>query len=563
LKHLSLTLAAAVICLVACTSIARAQQAILPMDIPPRLAGNFGELRTNHFHSGIDFKTQGRTGIPVKTVKDGFISRIFVSARGYGRALYVDHPDGTTTVYAHLDRFNKSIEAFTLDSQYVKQSFALNIYPPADRFPLRQGDIIGYSGNTGSSSGPHLHFELRHTASQRVLDPLVLYPKKIKDTTPPRIQSIMLYPKKGKGVVNGQAAKQRFAVQRNKQSGAAVLASVPKVWGETGFAVKAYDYMDDTHNAYGIKEIVLTIDSQTVFRSITDGFSFDETRYLNAFVDWEEWTYKRSFYIKSFVEPGNKFPSYRMEGNGIFLFNENKTYRMAYTLKDFGGNTTTFNFVVEGRKQPVPAGQSAGIFFPYNRDNTLERDGLSLHIPAGNLYTDLYLEYDTALRCSPFAPLYGLNPQTPLHAGARLTIAVRHDKRLPKEAYGIVAVNNNEQRQWIGGHYEDGKITAGIRETGAFSVAVDTLPPVVRPVAQKTWTANKNIVFSIVDRLSGISSWTATIDGEFVLFEYDAKSDRLFCPLHARPVRPGKRRLKLTVRDACGNESVYESMIRI
>ncbi|MDR2627156.1 MAG: M23 family metallopeptidase [Dysgonamonadaceae bacterium] len=560
MKHpplLSILLSCLLSCLF-CTTEGHAQQAILPMDIPPLLSGNFGELRTNHFHSGIDFKTSGKTGIPVRAVMDGFVSRINVSPRGYGRALYVDHPDGTTTVYGHLERFNKAIASFTLDSQYVKHSYTLDILLPPHRFPVKQGDIIAYSGNTGGSSGPHLHFELRETASQKIKDPAILYLGKIKDTVRPRIHSFMIYPQEGEGVVNGTTRKQPILIRRNRKTGAVSVSPHIKVWGKAGFALKAYDYMNNTRNAYGVKDITLKIDNRVVFHSGMNSFSFDETRYLNSFIDWEEWTYRKSFYIKSFVEPGNKFPSYRMEGDGIFTFNREKTYTIACILKDAWGNSETFHFTVQGVRQTVPPRRplSDNILFPCKRENVFTQDGVSLRIPTGKLYTDLYFRYGITRNYTPFSPLYSLHERWPLHAACPLTIDIVNDTMPQKEKYGIVSVHNGKQ-QWIGGRYRQGKISADIRELGAFAVAIDTVPPTITPIHPESWPRNRKITFKVADAQSGISSWTASVDGQFVLFEPDNGQGLLLsCPLNARNMRE-KGRLKLTVCDACGNESVH------
>jgi hypothetical protein len=534
-----------------------AREAILPMDIPPLLAGNFGELRSNHFHSGIDFKTNGRTGIPVKAVMDGFISRIFISPYGFGRALYVDHPDGTTTVYGHLERFSKAVESLAVDSQYVRQSFFADLYLPSGRFPVKQGDVIAYSGNTGGSSGPHLHFEWRETASQRVMDPLMLYPEKIRDTVKPRILSLMIYPQKGAGAVNGRTAKQAIAIRKDRKTAGISISPEIKVWGKAGFAVKAYDYMDGTQNTCGVKDITLKIDGSTVFHSRMDGFAFSETRYLNSFIDWEEWTYRKSFYIKAFVEPGNLFPSYDMKGNGIFDFREERPYKIACILKDAAGNTETFSFTVQGRKQPVPPRRPDGIPFSADRDNAFDRDGASLRIPAGNLYADIDFKYAVTNGYTAFSPLYGLHERWPLHSWCPLTVDIRHDTFPDKEKYGIVSVCNGKQ-QWIGGDYSQGKITARIRELGAFSVTVDTIPPTVKAIRPEAWSKTRKIAFHVADDLSGIASWTASVDGRFVLFELDGKSGRLSCPLDARNMKRGRCILTLTVCDTCGNKNTQQ-----
>ncbi len=553
MRHLYLTL---LLCIYFISG--NAQPAISPLDIPLYLSGNFGELRTNHFHSGIDFKTQGKIGLPVKAVKKGYISRIFVSPSGYGRALYVDHPDGTTTVYGHLDHFAREIETFTVDSQYIKQSFSIDMEISPDKFPVSQGQVIGYGGNTGSSGGPHLHFELRETATQNAHDPLVLYSSEIKDKVKPQIQSLMVYPEKGAGIVNGKSGKQIVSVKKNKGKEEYITPEI-KVWGKIGFGLKTFDYMTDTQNTYGVKEIQLSIADSVIFKSYMGSFAFSETRYLNSFIDWEEWTYNQSFYIKSFIEPGNQLSIYQMKGNGIFDFNEEKEYQLKYTVKDLYDNTAVFTFNVTAEKQDIPAWQPAGILFPCNQNNSFEKDGISLQIPEGNLYTDIYFNYDIK-NTSSYAPMYSLHERTPLHSYCPLSITISNDKFPQKNKYGIISYNSG-RKSWIGGTYDNGKIDAKIRELGNFSVDIDTVAPVITELNRASWAKSRKISFKVTDNLSGIKSWTAFLDDKFILFELDAKKSLLFCTYDPKRMKAGSGKLKLSVLDGCGNESIYEQTI--
>lgn len=539
---------------------ALSQTAISPVDIPIYLSGNFGELRNNHFHSGIDFKTQGRTGLPIKAVKEGYVSRINISPSGYGRALYIDHPDGTTTVYAHLDRFNKAIESFAVDSQYIKQSFRIDMKLAPGQFPVKQGEIIAYSGNTGSSGGPHLHFELRETSTEEPHDPLVLYTQKIADKRAPEVRSFMLYPQKGQGLVNGKSSKLMLSFKKDK-NGKTSLAPLPvKVWGKVGFAVRAYDYINTTPNVLGVKEIILKIDSNTVYHSDMTHFSFAETRYLNSFIDWEEWTVRKSFYMKSFIEPGNKLRIYRGSGDGIVDFNEERTYRVEYILRDLHGNTTTHTFNIQASRQNIPPYRPSGIYMLYGQDNLFEQDGISLSIPKGNLYTDIAFDYTTGTSGSPFSPLFQLGERTPLHSFCPLSLPVANDLFPAKEKYGIVQLIQGK-KNWIGGSYKEGKLQTRIRELGSFFIDIDTIPPKVSPLNKANWAKNKNIAFKISDSQSGIASWTANLNGQFVLFELDAKRDLLFCQYDPRRMPSGKCLLFLEVKDGCNNITRYEETI--
>ena len=537
----------------------KAQDLALPLDIPLFLSGNFGELRLNHFHSGIDFKTQGRTGIPIKSVKDGYISRINVSPFGYGKAIYIDHPDGTTSVYGHLDKFVPHIEAVVRDSQYQAESFLVTLYFQPDELPVKMGERIALSGNTGSSGGPHLHFEFRETVSEKPIDPLPFFMDKIKDTRPPEIRGIMIFPQLGRGIVNGSVQNQAIALTKN-QSGEQVINQPIIAWGDIGVGIKAYDRMDDASNIYGVREVIFQVDGEVLYHSIMDSFSFADTRYLNSYVDWKDKNENNSYYMKSFVDPGNRLGINQSHYNGIISIDEERTYRIEYTLKDLYGNTSTLRFDITGKETAIPPFQSNDIRFPYHRNNEYIGKGIDLKIPRGNLYTDVYLKIDTIAQHTPFAPLYEIGDRMPLHSYCPLLLDISYDTYSDKSKYGVVH-NWRNRKTWLGGEYKDGKMAVEVRELGKFSIEIDTIPPVITAVNPAQWTSNKRIAFKITDNLSGINTYRGTLDGEFVLFQYDAKTNSLFCIYDPKRMKSVKQLLHLVVTDKAGNSSEYHKEI--
>ena len=533
---------------------AQAQNVQSPLDIPLLLSGNFGELRHNHFHSGIDFKTQGRTGLPVKSVKEGFISRISVSPYGYGRAVYINHPDGTTSVYGHLDDFASKVKSVVVDSQYQKESFAVNLLFTPEQLPLKQGEVFGYSGNTGGSGGPHVHFEFRETDTDKPIDPLPYFMNKIKDTRPPEIRGIMLFPQQGRGIVNGSPSNQPVELAKDK-SGKQAINTTINAWGRIGVGIKAYDRMNETTNVYGVNEIILNVDGEKVYHSVMDAFSFDDTRYLNTYIDWTDWIENNSFYMKSFTDPGNRLGANRAFSNGIIDINEEREYSLEYQLKDIYGNTSTLAFNIRGKEDSIPPRPSSEVHFRFNRNNEYKQKGIDLTIPWKNLYSNLHFNVDTISGFSPFAPLYVIGERIPLHTYCPLTLDITNDHYPDKSKYGIVSIYK-KKRTWLGGEYEEGKISATIRELGSFSVQIDTIPPVITPVNAAKWAANRRISFKITDNLSGIKSYRGTLDGEFILFEYDAKTNSLFYIYDSKKV--GTQNLKLVVVDSAGNKAEYK-----
>lgn len=535
---------------------AEAQQLRKPMDIPVLLSGNFGELRSNHFHSGIDFKTQGVEGKPIHSVQDGYVSRISVSPWGYGNGLYITHPDGTTTVYGHLQKFSQKITAYLKEKQYEQESFNVNLSLTPDELPVKEGELVALSGNTGSSGGPHLHFEVRDTETEEPMDPIEYYKDLIKDTQAPKIQGIMVYSMPGKGVVNGSRRKLELKPVTAK-NGKQTLNGKIEAWGEIGLAVKGYDYMDNTSNIYGIKDITLTADSQVIFHSNLDRFAFDESRYLNSFTDFEEWKEHRSFYIKSFVDPGNRLRFIESLNRGILTIDEPRTYHLTYQLADAFGNTTQLSIQIEGKEQPIPEVDTENTeLFHWWSDNRFGAKGIRLTIPKGNLYDDLYFRYSVKEDSTALGATHILhNKPVAFHKSAKLSLRLQTDTLDNKLQYGIVRLQNG-RRSWTGGVYRNGWVDADIKEMGSYTLGQDLVPPTITPLNPATWVSKQAIALRLSDNLSGVQTYRGEIDGQYVLFEMNSKSVITYHFDKERLAR-GKHTLKLVVTDACGNQSTY------
>ena len=546
------------ICLLAgiTASTVNAQEFRNPLDIPVLLSGNFGELRSNHFHSGIDFKTQGVEGKPIHSVQDGYVSRISVSPWGYGNGLYITHSNGTTTVYGHLQKFSPKITDYLKEKQYEQESFNVNLTLTPDELPVKEGEIVALSGNSGSSGGPHLHFEVRDTETEEPMDPLEYYKDLIDDTRPPQIQGIMIYPMPGKGVVNGSRRKVEFKPVTPK-NGKPSLTGKIEAWGEIGIAIKGYDYMDNTSNIYGIKDITLTVDSQVIFQCDLNRFAFDETRYLNSFTDFEEWKEHRSFYIKSFVDPGNRLRFIESIKRGILTIDEPRTYHLTYRVADAFGNATQLSIRIEGKEQPIPEIDTDNTeLFHWWSDNRFGAKGIRLTIPKGNLYDDLYFRYSVKEDSTALGATHTLhNKPVALHKSAKLSLRLQSDTLENKQQYGIVRIENG-RRSWTGGVYRNGWVDTDIKEMGTYTLAQDLIPPTVTPLNPATWVNKQAISFRLSDNLSGVQTYRGEIDGQFVLFEMNSKSVITYQFDMERLTR-GKHTLILIVTDACGNQTSY------
>ncbi|MDR3137757.1 MAG: M23 family metallopeptidase [Tannerellaceae bacterium] len=509
----------------------------LQVDGKVLLSGNFAELRNNHFHAGIDFKTGGREGLPVRVAKQGYISRISVNHVGYGKALYVSHPDGTTTVYAHLHSFAPHIAELVRQRQYKEECFRVDFDIKEGLLPVVCSEVIALSGNTGSSVGPHLHFEVRETASQEVLDPLDWYAPLIKDSRPPQAQGAYLYAVKGRGTVGNGHSPKTFCA----------LGGTVEAWGYVGAAIRAYDFMDGTRNIYGVKYITLAVDGKEVFRSGITRFAFSETRLINSFIDYGEWKNNSLFLMKSFIEPGNALRFLYADRRGFICINQKRDYKFVYTLTDAFGNTSHFRFIVRGRQQLIPSAPACDEVFQYDTDNRFGAKGMRLLLPQGALYDNLYFRYAAP---DDDRPSYRLHDEpVPLHRPSILSLFLSPADTLPPSAYGIVRLSENGY-QWIGGTYSKGCIKASIDELGEYALAVDTVSPHIHLVALRAGH-HPLIAFLLNDNLSGIASYRAELDGQFVLFERESET-RIVCREH---LPSGE--LTLSVTDGCSNVAVY------
>lgn len=516
---------------------------IPPFDFPITFSGNFGEIRANHFHGGLDFKTGGTIGKPVRALADGYISRIRVT-HGSGYVLDVAYDNGYSTINRHLSAFVGDVARRVEDLQYEKESWEVEITPEPDEYPVKAGQIIALSGNTGYSFGPHLHLDMIETATDEYIDPLPFFMNKVKDKTAPRAEGIMLFPQPGKGVVEGKQTRRAFPAHPTKPITA---------WGLIGAGIRAYDYMDGVQNKYGVKTVILEVDGEEVFRSTVDRFAYEENRYINS------WTHGQ--YMKSFIEPGNRLRMLQASnGNrGLVEINEERPYRFVYTLSDALGNTSKVRFTVQGQKTTIaPVEHREKYALKWDKVNYLQEPGLELVIPKGMLYDDVLLNYSVRADSGDIAFTYQLNDtRIPMHNACDLRIGLRRRPVEDVTKYYVAGVTARGGKYRIGGKYEDGVMKVRIRDLGTYTVAVDTVPPVITPVNQAQWGRTGKIIFKAKDKETGINTYRGTIDGKYALFgKPNSISGNLVCELDPKHVeKGGKHVVEMTVTDGCGNRT--------
>ena len=518
---------------------------VSPFDFPLLLSGNFGELRANHFHGGVDFKTQGVVGKPIRCIADGYISRVTVTPGGYGQAVYITHDNGYTSVHGHLHKFMTEVEQVVEAYQYEHETFAVDLTFGPDRFPLKQGEVFALAGNEGYSFGPHLHMELRKTNTGEYIDPLQFYTDIIKDKTAPRATHIMLYPQAGKGVVAGSSKKKALPL--------AALQTPVMAWGKIAVGIKAYDYMDGTSNNYGVRSVTLLVDSVEVFRSTVDGFLPEENRMINAWTDYEEYATRGSWFMRSQILPGNTWRMLQAdEEGGVVTINEERLYDFCYVLEDLYGNRRTYRFKVQGKEQPIEPLYKGKHYLSWNQGNVIQKPGMELVIPKGMLYEDVDLNCKVIADSLNISFDYQLHDRpVPLHAGCSLMIGVRNYPIPDMTKYYVVRKYKGRKAS-AGGYFEEGFMHANIRELGTYSVALDTVAPRIVPLNRPQWKGG-NIRFKIRDAETGIKDYKVYIDGAFVLFKFSSKNAVLSCMHPSRIKRGMKHRMEVVITDYCGN----------
>jgi murein DD-endopeptidase MepM/ murein hydrolase activator NlpD len=512
-----------------------------PFDFPMSFSGNFGEIRSAHFHGGLDFKTGGEIRKRVLAVADGYISRIRVT-NGSGCMLYVAYNNGYTTINRHLEAFMPTIAKRVRQLQQQAESYEIDITPSPDEYPVKQGEQIAWSGNRGYSMGPHLHLDVMETATGDFVDPIPLFPA-IQDNLPPKAESIMITARDDKGTLRGNTHTKVF----RPESG-----TVTEAWGDIGCALKAYDYMNGAANRCGVRSVTLTIDGDTVSNSTVDRFSQEESKMVDS------WT--TAGYMKSYFEPNNPLRMlHDNNGNrGWITIDQERDYHLTYILTDAKGNTSKYRFTIRGKKMDIRQSSHKEKYrFEWNKTNVLHEPGLTFTVPNGAIYDDINLNFSIHGDSGSIAFQYRLHDK-PIRTRETCDIAIGLRKMPVPDTtkYYVKMVGGGS----VGGTYKDGFIHAKINRLGTYTVAIDTVPPQISSVNKNRWTSNKKISFSIRDAATGISSYRGTIDGKFALFyRPNLTSTQYYCDLDPEYIKKGgTHHIVIEATDGCGNRRIVK-----
>jgi hypothetical protein len=530
-----------------------------PLDIPLRLAGTFGELRNNHFHAGIDIKTNRRTGLPVYATADGYISRIKVAIWGYGKVIYINHSNGFTTVYAHLNKFGNGIQEYVKSIQYEKKSYETgNIFLKENQIKVTKGQIIGYSGRTGGFVEPHLHYEIRNTKTEKIINPLLLGIK-IQDSIAPKIKKLIAYPMDSDSRINRSLKNQSLSIKKDSLNN--YIANRLSASGKIGFGVNVYDLLGKELNKNGIYSLEMKINGIRHYYHDVETFSFSESKFINLLIDYEYYSKYKSRIQKTFREKENKLSIYKglIEEGGITI-NEGLNYQVEIIAKDFIGNSSSLKIPVVGLKSESILNQE--------RDTTaykivkkefqkFSKNGVTIAFPKNTFYKDLFLNFSVNDRIATIH-----KPIIPLDKKFTITFDSIMYKRSEVNQIYIANMNNKKYPYYMDTRKKSDKIFTTTKTLGKYGLLIDNQIPKIynSNFKDNDWMSRlRYLTIKISDSQSGIKSYEASIDNEWILMEYDVKKKKLSYDFRDKKLVGSKHIFKLVVSDNVGNTNTYKS----
>lgn len=529
-----------------------------PLDIPLILAGTFGELRSNHFHSGIDIKTRQRQGLPVYAIGDGTVTRIKVSLYGYGKVMYVAHPNGYTSVYGHLQKFAPEIEDYIKKVQYNKKSYEVEVFPDYGEVKVDKGKVIAYSGNTGGSSGPHLHFEIRSSISEKPTNPL-LYGLQVRDATNPILNKVFAYPLSNNTVINQSNSK--VELNFSKQKDGTFLADKVAASGTIGFGFSGYDRQDMAANKNGIYQVQLLVNGQTYTDYDFEKFSFSETRYINTLIDYDHYGKYRQKIQQCFLAPGNRLNIYNaIKNDGKIAIKEGLSYSVELLLKDLKGNLTKVTIPVEGKKEPLKILKKTTKTDTYviaKKPNNYDLGAAKVYFPANTFYKDFYIDLKKGIDTVTIH-----NSRIPAHRNFTITFDTSKYSKEERKQLFIARLDKKLQPSYASTYKRGNSFTTRTRNLGTYTLAKDTTAPKIRAknFKEKQWLNNYSYLSVLIsDDLSGIDTYSATLNGEWILMEYESKKNTLTYDFDDKVLNEKQYNLKVVVTDNVGNSTTFNS----
>lgn len=542
---------------------------VSPIGGEPSLSASFAELRADHFHSGLDYRTGGVQGREILAVDEGSVYRIGVSPTGFGKVLYIRHASGFSSVYAHLRSFRPDIEEYVKQNQYEKRSFTISLFPAAGRFRVSRGEVIAWSGNSGGSTGPHLHFELRDSATEEPVNPL-LFDNNVSDKTRPLIDKVVLYPLTPASSVNNLHRAVTLKARPQGLSYGVSATTAPVVYGETGIGIKCWDTFDNSSNRCGVYSIELMADEQLVYRFTADRFSYNETRFINAHIDYAARSANGENIQQLFILPGDRLSMHRaFKNRGVLMFGDDREHDIKIIVTDTHGNSSHITFRLRSVSEPpvAPADLTFKKMMPWQAASDYTADGIRVHLPAGTLYDTLWFRHSVRSGNGKLlSSIHSVHDET-VPAHGRFTLSLRPDTVFPglTDKLCLALINNKGAASYSGGSFRYGFVNGEVNRFGNYAVAIDTVAPTVNysftPGADLT--GRSLFTVTIRDDFSGIASYEMIIDNQWALAEYDPKYNHLvYRPDGDRIKENTLHTIEVRVTDNRGNRAVVKSQFK-
>ena len=530
-----------------------------PLEIPTQLSGNFGELRPNHFHAGFDYKTQKKEGLNVRSAAEGYVSRIKISTFGYGKAIYISHPNGYTTVYGHLSSLSPKIDSYLKAEQYKLKSYEVDLYLKPTDILISKSEIIALSGNTGGSEGPHLHFEFRDSKTEEIINPnLFGFYVDIKDTQKPAITNLYVYPIDENSVVN--KSKNPYMINLSLQKDGNYNTDKILAKGLIGFGINTYDLSDLSWDRNGVYKVETFLNGKTIYGYQFDSYAFDQMRYVNALIDYERYKKTGQRVQKLFMKtpfPLSIINKYAENGKIDVSQNTNLTYRIE--VSDFNSNKTIITIPIEYSNDAATDTlkvNKSKYLIKSDKEYNFEKGNWSFFVPKGTFYDDFYLNFEEKQNS-----LWLDNEYIPVHTNFLVSVIDSISSKEDKEKMFIGSIEDKK----INFNYtklKDNTFSTYTKNWGKFSLIKDTVAPsikIAKSIEGKWISDKKSIEFTISDALSGIKSYDGYLNGSWILFEYDYKTKKVVHYFDDGVVAEGVNNLKVVVADNVGNSAIFET----
>lgn len=533
-----------------------------PLDIDLSINGSFGELRYNHFHSGVDFSGNRKVGAPIFATADGVVSRIQINEKGYGKAIYIKHPNGYTTVYGHLDSYNGAIQEYVLKYQYREEKYMIEAFPLKDELIVKKGDIIGFVGNTGSSGGPHLHYEIRDTQSEETINPFLFgVGDWIVDKEKPILNELLVYPISEFSYVNGSNVP--ILLSLTKQNDGNYVAETVKTNGTIGFGVNSYDVMNNKYSKNGIYKLETFLNGSKTFDMVFDRLNFDDTRKINHFIDYERLFLIKERIQKLFVKNNFQLNFIKqVKNDGKIEVKSGESFNYKIVISDFHNNQTVINIPISYSDAIIEPPKTLGEGLKKidsKRDYIFSENNTTVEWDAFTFYEDCFLNmkfFENEVQL--FKDVIPLDKS--------ITIQFDLSNSIINKEKAFIGLQTGNSISHFFTWKKNNILSIKTKNLGTYKVFEDTVVPTISPVnfTENNFLTELDVLkFNVNDDLSGIKEIKGFINGKWALFEYEYKNKEITHYLKDKIAQKGLNKVTINVTDNVGNNAIFETNFQL